>query len=144
MVGAVLLISSFVALALVRRKYDIIGWHELKIIALPSLPFKARGGLNPLVLEVDHIVWGWKEKILYSEISRVEVQCVNDYFSGFTIHTVNKGRKSFQNWSNSGEPSRTILAVLRERAPHAQFKGLTWIEQGWVPRLGFRHPNSEC
>ena len=141
-VGAILLVLSFAALALVRRKYDRIGWHERKPIEMPRLPFKAQGWLDPLVFEADYIAWGWRDKIPYREITRVETRCVNDYFSGITVHTANQGKKSFDNWYSSGEPARTMLRVLRQQAPHAQFDGPSWIEQGWIPLLGFRHPNA--
>ena len=156
--GGILFVSLFWYMASLIRYYDRVGWYEYKPI-VPVIPLVI-SKWSSYSFQEHFIQVSRKERILYSQIERVIVNCKGVQFSGLEIHYAS-GKfilAGFEDCSNqpmferrpiwvgiasgTGEPARNALAILRQKAPHAQFEGPEWIEQGWVPRLGFRNPNA--
>ena len=146
-VGVAGLVSLVAVCLFTKRKWDRIGWYELRPVAQPSLPFRARRGVEAVTFKGDGIQFsGWRRHrfISYGEIRRVETLCFDTRLVGVQIwltdhdyHRTDNAPELIRERSISGQISRQILALLRQQAPHAQFCGPQWIEEGWMPRVGF-------
>ena len=146
-VGVTGLAALVAACVFTKRKWDRIGWYELRPVAQSSLPFRARRGVKAVIFKGDGIQFsGWRRQrfISYGEIRRVETLCFDTTLVGVQIwltdHDYNRTDNApelIRERSISGQTSRQVLALLRQSAPGAQFCGPQWIEAGWVPRVGF-------
>lgn len=134
-VCVVLAIIYFIS---VHNKAHQFGWYELKPIQF-SFPFDCWDENQHLIFSSDGIITGKKDRMLYSQMTQVETLCVNFFFMGAKIYFVDGRIERITNYSGDGEPARTAIALLRDRASHAQFVGPRWIGDGYVPRPGFGH-----
>ena len=139
------------------RELDRTGWYEYKpiIFSFPLIISER----HLFTFEENGIRFDRGKWVSYEEIEKVKVICNGTRFYGIRIYLTD-GKPTdtmfvvFLNkllsrrllyvtvGNRSGEPARTALAILRQKAPHARFKGPLWIGEGWVPRLGFDNPNS--
>ncbi|RYX85215.1 hypothetical protein EON83_06370 [bacterium] len=157
-IGWIGIVASFVIPVVHWRRYERIGWYEHREVKLPNLPFEMRGGGDRIVFRDEHITFSSflsrDRTINYAEIVTVYLDCQGACLSGVTIrrnvkpyHAANEPKPpqaSFliSDWED-GERTRTAMAILRAKSPLAVFSGPQWVEEGWVPRLGFTHPNSD-
>ena len=133
------------------RDLERTGWYELRPAKVPALPFQIAAGplyLSNSVITFDErgVTYQWLLKrrfVAYAEIGRVEVALENLVFDGLKISPIDghTGDAVWMGGSSDGDTARLALAVLRERAPHAQFSVAPWFEAGWTPYLGFSMPD---
>ncbi|RYF47867.1 MAG: hypothetical protein EOO38_11270 [Cytophagaceae bacterium] len=137
------------------RHYERVGWYEHFEVVRPELPFKTQG--ERIVFGEETITFSaFLERdfiIRYDKIVGVQTECAEECLSGVTIWFERKPyeRKGYWNPNpdskliseyGNGERPRTVIAILRAKAPEAAFAGPQWVEDDWVPRQGFTHPNS--
>lgn len=142
------------------RHANRTSWYEQRPVVAPALPFEMRAGSGKIVFEREGIQFSGLLRrdrfIAYRDIRRVETLCRGITLEGVAIHLTDHDHHGMSNapevisqtiaehetTSSHGETTRVSLAILRQHAPHANFIGPKWIEDGWVPRLGFALPHS--
>ena len=124
------------------REFNRTSWYEQRPISVPDLPFRGIINSNPIVFEESYVALPRKKTVFYRDIVRVKVLCEGVSFSGLQLTLTNGKTERIGNYDKDGEPARTALAILRQKTSQATFTGPSWIEQGWVPRLGFSHPGT--
>ncbi|BCM91072.1 hypothetical protein IAD21_02936 [Abditibacteriota bacterium] len=159
--GVLGMLAVFIFKFFQRRHYDRIGWYEKHETVALSLPFIIRMSLHPIIPNRSFMLTG-EEKVVfgdetinlggvytvhYSQIREVHTNCERLCLKGITIHLVhNPVTESINELPIpdycKGERTRKILAILRVKARYATFTGPQWVEEGWVPRLGFSCPSS--
>ena len=139
-----------------RLRFDRIGWYEHHETFVPDLPYEMKANGERIVLDENGISFSEflskKQSINYAEIVNVTLECHGSCLTGIIIsrktkgyHSVNEppppqGAFTISDWAN-GQIIRTAIAILRKNALQATFVGPRWVEEGWVPRLGFSHPD---
>lgn len=123
------------------RKSDKLGWYELKpiqgVLPLQYGPILYGKTDYRTLFDEQGIYFGNQYHAFYPQITHVETVCENILLKGVKIYFNNGHNESILNYSADGEPVRTIIALLRQKAPHAQFIGPRWVGDGYVPRGGF-------
>ncbi len=161
-IGILGMLAVFIFKFFQRRHYDRIGWYEKHEVTIPARPFTIRTSLNPLIPDrsfmlsgVEKIIFrdesinlGGVYTVYYSQIREVHTDCIHLCLKGVSLNLTKDSHPNAINElprildCGSGERTRKLLALLRAKAPHANFTGPKWVEEGWVPRLGFSYPSS--
>ena len=131
------------------RHWNRTGWYEQQETVVPPLPFRVGLGIGENIIfklegiEFCHLLLR-NRFIAYGDIRRVETMCRGIILEGVQIHLSDRNYHDvvhapelIPQTESNGETTLVALAILRQMAPHANFIGPKWIEEGWVPRLGF-------
>jgi len=133
-----------------RHHFDRIGWYERREVVVPELPFQMSGEGQCIIFGTEGITFSGflmrDRTITYAQIRGVCIDCAGRCLVGIEVQLSDNSYfnaatkpQRISDWGD-GERTRTALAILRRMAPPARFTGPTWVEEGWVPRLGFSHP----
>lgn len=140
-------------------------WYKKHDATTPSLPYEVRPlqmrynvgkiifGIEGIeLLQYKSFSFGFKPKwtLNYSEIREVRTDCSGPRLKGLTLcladeaipNTSIKELHIPEIFNGRGQLTRTTLTVLRANALNATFTGPKWVEDGWVPRLGFSSPSN--
>ncbi|BCM91073.1 hypothetical protein IAD21_02937 [Abditibacteriota bacterium] len=151
-VGWLGIVAAFAVPFVLWRRYDRIGWYERREVVTPELPYEMRELGERIVFGVELVTYSLflrpKRTLSYAQIVKVHIDCEGDCLKGVILGLTHnhywsvKTAPQIISDSGDGERTRTVLAILREKAPHATFSGPKWVEEGWMPRMGFTHPSS--
>ena len=147
-VGALGLVATITLCVRAFRQWDRTGWYQYQPIVAPQLPYKVRNGPHNLTFQSTGVqISGWlcRDRFIpYSDVRRVVTHCQGVTLEGVEIcltdhpyYGADNAPELIREGSTTGKTTRVVLAILRQNAPHAAFSGPAWIEDGWIPRLGF-------